>query len=283
MADNSFDVTVIGGGPGGYVAAIRAAQLGMNVALVEKSKTLGGTCLNVGCIPSKALLHSSHLFAEAGHGFAGHGIKTGKIELDLKAMMAHKDGVVGDTVKGVDFLIKKNKITRYLGAGAIAAPGSVTVTPEKGKAETITTKNIIIATGSDVATLAGVDIDEKQIVSSTGALTLSKVPKKMIVIGAGVIGLEMGSVWLRLGAEVTVVEFLGSILLGMDGEVCKTMQRILEGQGILKTSRTRIAAERQLALFKAILASGTLTPEQRADFETGKAVAAKHNTVWVGD
>jgi dihydrolipoamide dehydrogenase len=232
MADNSFDVTVIGGGPGGYVAAIRAAQLGMNVALVEKSKTLGGTCLNVGCIPSKALLHSSHLFAEAGHGFAGHGIKTGKIELDLKAMMAHKDGVVGDTVKGVDFLIKKNKITRYLGAGAIAAPGSVTVTPEKGKAETITTKNIIIATGSDVATLAGVDIDEKQIVSSTGALTLSKVPKKMIVVGAGVIGLEMGSVWLRLGAEVTVVEFLGSILLGMDGEVCKTMQRILEGQGM---------------------------------------------------
>jgi dihydrolipoamide dehydrogenase len=232
MADNSFDVTVIGGGPGGYVAAIRAAQLGMNVALVEKSKTLGGTCLNVGCIPSKALLHSSHLFAEAGHGFAGHGIKTGKIELDLKAMMAHKDGVVGDTVKGVDFLIKKNKITRYLGAGAIAAPGSVTVTPEKGKAETITTKNIIIATGSDVATLAGVDIDEKQIVSSTGALTLSKVPKKMIVVGAGVIGLEMGSVWLRLGAEVTVIEFLGSILLGMDGEVCKTMQRILEGQGM---------------------------------------------------
>ena len=232
MADNSFEVTVIGGGPGGYVAAIRAAQLGMNVALVEKSKTLGGTCLNVGCIPSKALLHSSHLFAEAGHGFAGHGIKTGKIELDLKAMMAHKDGVVGDTVKGVDFLIKKNKITRYLGAGAIAAPGSVTVTPEKGKAETITTKNIIIATGSDVATLAGVDIDEKQIVSSTGALTLSKVPKKMIVVGAGVIGLEMGSVWLRLGAEVTVVEFLGSILLGMDGEVCKTMQRILEGQGM---------------------------------------------------
>ncbi|MFP6734139.1 MAG: dihydrolipoyl dehydrogenase [Rhodospirillales bacterium] len=232
MADNSFDVTVIGGGPGGYVAAIRAAQLGMRVALVEKSKTLGGTCLNVGCIPSKALLHSSHLFAEAGHGFAGHGIKTGKIELDLKAMMAHKDGVVGDTVKGVDFLIKKNKITRYLGAGAIAAPGSVTVTPEKGKAKTITTKNIIIATGSDVATLAGVDIDEKQIVSFTGALTLSKVPKKMIVVGAGVIGLEMGSVWLRLGAEVTVVEFLGSILLGMDGEVCKTMQRILEGQGM---------------------------------------------------
>lgn len=232
MADNNYDVTVIGGGPGGYVAAIRAAQLGMRVALVEKRATLGGTCLNVGCIPSKALLHSSHLFEEAGHGFASHGIKAGKLELNLKAMMAHKDGVVGDTVKGVDYLMKKNKITRLLGSGAIAGPGSVTVTPEKGKAETLTTKNIVIATGSDVASLGGVDIDEKQIVSSTGALKLSKVPKKMIVVGAGVIGLEMGSVWRRLGAEVTVVEFLGAILPGMDGEVCKTMQKILEGQGM---------------------------------------------------
>ena len=232
MADNNYDVTVIGGGPGGYVAAIRAAQLGMRVALVEKRATLGGTCLNVGCIPSKALLHSSHLFEEAGHGFANHGIKAGKLELNLKAMMAHKNGVVGDTVKGVDYLMKKNKITRLLGSGAIAGPGSVTVTPEKGKAETLTTKNIVIATGSDVASLGGVDIDEKQIVSSTGALKLSKVPKKMIVVGAGVIGLEMGSVWRRLGAEVTVVEFLGAILPGMDGEVCKTMQKILEGQGM---------------------------------------------------
>ncbi len=232
MADNNFDVTVIGGGPGGYVAAIRAAQLGMSVALVEKRATLGGTCLNVGCIPSKSLLHSSHLFEEAGHGFAGHGIKAGKLELDLKTMMVHKDGVVGDTVKGVDYLMKKNKITRLLGSGAIVGPGSVTVTSEKGKAETLTTKNIIIATGSNVAPLGGVDIDEKQIVSSTGALTLSKVPKKMVVVGAGVIGLEMGSVWRRLGAEVTVVEFLGAILPGMDGEVCKTMQKILEGQGM---------------------------------------------------
>jgi dihydrolipoamide dehydrogenase len=236
MADNNFDVTVIGGGPGGYVAAIRAAQLGMNVALVEKRATLGGTCLNVGCIPSKALLHSSHLFEEAGHGFKSHGIKASKVELDLKAMMAHKDGVVDDTVKGVDYLMKKNKITRLLGSGAIAGPGSVTVTPDTGakggKAETLTTKNIIIATGSDVAPLGGVEIDEKQIVSSTGALSLGKVPKKMIVVGAGVIGLEMGSVWRRLGAEVTVVEFLGAILPGMDGEVCKTMQKILEGQGM---------------------------------------------------
>ncbi|MDP6841105.1 MAG: dihydrolipoyl dehydrogenase [Rhodospirillales bacterium] len=232
MAGNNFDVTVIGGGPGGYVAAIRAAQLGLNVALVEKRETLGGTCLNVGCIPSKALLHSSHLYEAAGHEFAAHGVKAGKVDLDLKVMMAHKDGVVGDTIKGVDFLMKKNKITRIVGAGIITKPGEVQVTPVKGKAETITSKNIIIATGSDVAPLAGVDIDEKQIISSTGALELSKVPKKMIVVGAGVIGLELGSVWRRLGAEVTVVEFLDTILPGMDGEVCKTMQRLLKGQGM---------------------------------------------------
>ncbi|MAF48706.1 MAG: dihydrolipoyl dehydrogenase [Rhodospirillales bacterium] len=232
MAGNNFDVTVIGGGPGGYVAAIRAAQLGLNVALVEKRETLGGTCLNVGCIPSKALLHSSHLYEAAGHEFAAHGVKAGKVDLDLKVMMAHKDGVVGNTIKGVDFLMKKNKITRIVGAGIITKPGEVQVTPVKGKAETITSKNIIIATGSDVAPLAGVDIDEKQIISSTGALELSKVPKKMIVVGAGVIGLELGSVWRRLGAEVTVVEFLDTILPGMDGEVCKTMQRLLKGQGM---------------------------------------------------
>ena len=231
MAD-TYDVTVIGGGPGGYVAAIRAAQLGMKVALVEKRSTLGGTCLNVGCIPSKALLHSSHLFAEAQHAFADHGIKASGVKLDLKKMMAHKDGVVGDTIKGVDFLMKKNKITRLVGAGSIAAPGKVTVTPDKGKGETLDTKNIIIATGSDVTPLPGVDIDEKVIVSSTGALELTKVPKNFVVVGAGVIGLEMGSVWSRLGANVTVVEFLDVILPGMDVEVSKQMQRILKGQGL---------------------------------------------------
>ncbi len=234
MAENSYDFLVIGGGPGGYVAAIRAAQLGMSVALVEKRPTLGGTCLNVGCIPSKALLHSSHLYEAAGHEHAGLGIKTGKVSLDLAAMMKHKASVVGDTVKGVDFLMKKNKITRLEGSGAITAKGQVSVTPSgKGaKAESITAKHIVIATGSDVAPLPGVEIDEKNILSSTGALELSKVPKSLLVVGAGVIGLELGSVWRRLGAKVTVVEFLDAILPGMDGELCKQTQRILAKQGI---------------------------------------------------
>ncbi len=234
MADNSYDFLVIGGGPGGYVAAIRAAQLGMNVALVEKRATLGGTCLNVGCIPSKALLHSSHHFEAAGGELAEHGVKTGKVSLDLKAMMKRKDGVVGDTIKGVDFLMKKNKITRLAGSAAITGKGQVTFTPsgKKGKAEKLTAKHIVIATGSDVAPLPGVDVDEKNILSSTGALELSKIPKSLIVVGAGVIGLELGSVWRRLGAKVTVVEFLDTILPGMDGEVCKQMQRVLAKQGL---------------------------------------------------
>ncbi|MEK9677421.1 MAG: dihydrolipoyl dehydrogenase [Rhodospirillaceae bacterium] len=231
MAD-TYDVTVIGGGPGGYVAAIRAAQLGGKVALVEKRSTLGGTCLNVGCIPSKALLHSSHIYAEAQHSFAKHGIKAKDVSLDLKTMMAHKDGVVSDTIKGVDFLMKKNKIDRLLGTGTITATGKVDITPEKGKKQSITTKNIIIATGSDVTTLPGVEVDEKQIVTSTGALELSKVPNSMVVIGAGVIGLEMGSVWSRLGAKVTVVEFMDNILFGMDGEISKNMRHILKKQGL---------------------------------------------------
>ena len=232
MADNEFDFLVIGAGPGGYVAAIRAAQLGMKTALVEKRETLGGTCLNVGCIPSKALLHSSHLYEGAAHEYAAFGIKTGKVELDLKSMMANKDGVVADTVKGVDFLVKKNKITRFLGAGAITGKGEVTVTPAKGAPDVLKAKQIVIATGSDVAPLPGVAIDEKQIVSSTGALELAKVPKTMVVVGAGVIGLEMGSVWRRLGADVTVVEFLDHILPGMDSELSKQTQQLLEKQGM---------------------------------------------------
>lgn len=246
MADNEFDFVVIGAGPGGYVSAIRAAQLGLSVALIEKRETLGGTCLNVGCIPSKALLHSSHLYEEATHGFADHGIKATKVELDLKAMMAHKDGVVSDTIKGVDFLMKKNKITRLLGTGVITAKGEVTVDPGgKGKKEVVKAKHIVIATGSDVAPLPGVDVDEKQIVSSTGALALSKVPKSLIVVGAGVIGLEMGSVWRRLGAEVTVVEFLDHILPGMDGELSKLTQRTLRRQGInFELSRKVTAAKK---------------------------------------
>lgn len=246
MADNEFDFVVIGAGPGGYVAAIRAAQLGLSTALVEKRETLGGTCLNVGCIPSKALLHSSHLFEEAGTGFADHGIKASKVELDLKTMMAHKDGVVSDTIKGVDFLMKKNKITRLLGTGVITAKGEVTVDPGgKGKKEVLKAKHIVIATGSDVAPLPGVDIDEKQIVSSTGALALPKVPKSLIVVGAGVIGLEMGSVWRRLGAEVTVVEFLDHILPGMDAELSKHTQRTLRRQGMnFEMSRKVTAAKK---------------------------------------
>jgi dihydrolipoamide dehydrogenase len=232
MAENSFDVVVIGGGPGGYVAAIRAAQLGKSVAIVESRTTLGGTCLNVGCIPSKALLQSSHNYEAAGHLFAEHGITAGKLSLDLKKMMGHKDEVVEATVKGVDFLMKKNKITRFTGTGAITAPGKVSVTPAKGKAEEISATNIIIATGSDVTPLPGVDVDEKRVVSSTGALVLDEVPKKLIVVGAGVIGLELGSVWRRLGSEVIVIEFLDHILPGMDGEVSKQMQRILARQGL---------------------------------------------------
>jgi dihydrolipoamide dehydrogenase len=228
MADNNFDVVIIGGGPGGYVAAIRAAQLGLQVAIVEKRAGLGGTCLNIGCIPSKALLQSSHHYHVARHDLADHGVKVGKVGLDLKAMMARKDGIVSDTLKGVDFLMKKNKIKRFLGTGVITSENEVTV--EGDKKEVLTTEDIIIATGSDVAPLPGVEIDEKQIVSSTGALTLSKVPKKMIVVGAGVIGLEMGSVWGRLGAEVIVVEFFDVIMPGMDAEVSSQMQKILEGQ-----------------------------------------------------
>jgi len=231
MADEPYDVVVIGAGPGGYVSAIRAAQLGLKTALVEKRKTLGGTCLNVGCIPSKALLQSSHLYEEANHTFADHGIKAGKMTVDVAAMLKRKDSVVADTVKGIDFLMNKNKITVVTGIGTITAADEVTVAQGK-KQQVLKTENIIIASGSDVAPLSGVKIDEKQIVSSTGALTLNKVPKSMVVIGAGVIGLEMGSVWRRLGAKVTVVEFLDCVFPGMDGEISKQAQRIFGKQGV---------------------------------------------------
>ncbi len=227
----SYDVVVIGAGPGGYVCAIRAAQLGMKVAVVEKMKTLGGTCLNIGCIPSKALLYASEMFEEAAHGLAPLGVVVAAPKLDLGAMMKHKDDTVAANVNGVAFLFKKNKIDSVFGEGFIAAPGKVGVKGEDGNQKTLETKAIVIATGSDVARLPGVEIDEKTIVSSTGALSLPKVPKKLIVVGAGVIGLELGSVWRRLGAEVTVVEFLDRILPGMDSEVAKSFQRLLEKQG----------------------------------------------------
>lgn len=231
MAD-AYDVVVIGSGPGGYVCAIKAAQLGLKTAVVEKRETFGGTCLNIGCIPSKALLHASELFEEAGHDFASLGIKVNKPKLDLKAMMGHKDKTVEANVNGVAFLFKKNKIDSFIGTGRIAAPGKVDVTNGNGETQTIEAKNIVIATGSDSVALPGIDIDEKTVVTSTGALELNSVPEKMIVVGAGVIGLEMGSVWRRLGSEVTVVEFLDRVLPGMDGDVGKQFQRMLAKQGM---------------------------------------------------
>jgi dihydrolipoamide dehydrogenase len=229
----AYDVVVIGSGPGGYVCAIRAAQLGMKVAVVEKMKTLGGTCLNIGCIPSKALLYATEMFDEAAHGLGPLGVVVGQPKLDLAAMMKHKDATVAANVNGVAYLFKKNKIDWLSGEGRIAAPGKVSVKGVDGKETTVETKAIVIATGSDVARLPGVEIDEKTVVSSTGALSLPVPPKKLIVVGAGVIGLELGSVWRRLGAEVTVVEFLDRVLTGIDGEVAKLMQRTLEKQGLV--------------------------------------------------
>lgn len=222
----SYDITIIGTGPAGYVCAIRAAQLGMKVAVIEKRATHGGTCLNVGCIPSKALLHASELFAEAGHSFARMGIGVSPT-LDLKQMMVFRQEAIDGNTKGIDFLFKKNKITPIHGTAKIVAPGKIEV---DGK-DIVETKNIVIATGSDVAGLKGVEVDEKQIVSSTGALVLDKVPETLVVIGAGVIGLELGSVWARLGAKVTVIEYLDRILPGMDLETAKNFQRLLTKQG----------------------------------------------------
>lgn len=227
----AYDLIVIGTGPGGYVCAIRAAQLGLKVAVVEKRKTHGGTCLNIGCIPSKALLQASEKFAEAAHDLAGFGVITDKPRLDLAAMMKHKDDTVAANVNGVGFLFKKNKIDSFFGTGTITAPGVVEVAAADGSTQKVEAKNIVIATGSDVVQLPGIAIDEKSIVSSTGALSLERVPKKLLIIGAGVIGLELGSVWGRLGAEVTVVEFLDRILPGTDAEVARQFQRMLEKQG----------------------------------------------------
>jgi dihydrolipoamide dehydrogenase len=236
-----YDLVVIGSGPGGYVCAIRAAQLGMKVAVVEKDRTFGGTCLNVGCIPSKALLHASERFEEAKQKFGRMGIKVGEPSVDLPAMMKFKDEGVEANVKGVAFLFRKNKIETFHGLGRIAAAGKVEVKGSDG-AQTIDTKAIVIATGSDVARLKRIDIDEKRIVSSTGALVLEKVPERLLVVGAGVIGLELGSVWRRLGAEVIVVEFLDRILSGIDSEMCRQFQRILERQGMAFRLSSKVAA-----------------------------------------
>jgi len=238
MADQ-FDAVVIGGGPGGYNAAIRLGQLGLKAACIDRRGTFGGTCLNIGCIPSKALLHTSHLFEEASKDFAKLGIKA-EVSLDLPAMMGHKDKVVGELTKGVEFLLRKNKAEAIVGDANIVSPGRVEVKAKDGNVRTLETKNIIVATGSDVSPLPGMSIDEQQIVSSTGALGLTSVPKRMLVVGGGYIGLELGSVWRRLGSEVTVVEFLDRITPGLDGEIAKQFQRILTKQGMKFQLSTKV-------------------------------------------
>jgi len=237
-----YDLVVIGTGPGGYVCAIRAAQLGLRTAVVEKRATHGGTCLNIGCIPSKAMLHASELFEEAGHSFGRMGIGVGMPVLDLAAMMKFKDQGVDGNVKGVEFLLKKNKVDAVRGTGRIVAAGKVEVTADDGRKRVLETKAIVIATGSDVARLRGIEIDEKRIVSSTGALQLGDVPKRLLVVGAGVIGLELGSVWRRLGSQVTFVEFLDRVLPGMDAEVCRQTQRIMERQGLKFRLKSKVTA-----------------------------------------
>jgi dihydrolipoamide dehydrogenase len=227
-----YDVIVIGTGPGGYECAIRAAQLGLKTAVVEKNATFGGTCLNIGCIPSKALLHASELYEEAGENFGKMGIKVGKPTVDLAALLKYKQGNVDANVNGVAFLFKKNKIDAFHGIGRITAPGKIEVKADDGKTQTVETRNIIIATGSDVARLNGIAIDEQRVVSSTGALDLTQVPQKLVVVGAGIIGMELGSVWRRLGAQVTVVEFLDHVLPGIDGEVARAFHRLQQKQGV---------------------------------------------------
>jgi dihydrolipoamide dehydrogenase len=238
----TYDLVVIGTGPGGYVCAIRAAQLGMKVAVIEKNATLGGTCLNIGCMPSKALLHASEMFEEAAHSFAKMGVSVPAPKLDLPSMMNFKQQGIDGNVKGVEFLMKKNKIDVITGTGKILGAGKVEVSGSDGKTQIVETRNIVIATGSDVAQLKGIEIDEKRIVSSTGALSLDRVPERLLIVGAGVIGLELGSVWHRLGAQVIVVEFLDRILPGMDGEVAKQFQRILEKKGFVLKLGTKVTS-----------------------------------------
>ncbi len=228
----TYDVVIIGAGPGGYNCAIRAGQLGLKVACVEKNPTLGGTCLNVGCIPSKALLHGSELFAAAKNDFASMGIKFSKLDLDLRQMMAQKSEAVDGLTKGIEFLFKKNKVERINGHGRILGAGQVEVSTPEGDVKVLKTRHIVIATGSEPASLPGIEVDEERVVTNTGAIALKSVPKKLVLIGAGVIGLELGSVWSRLGAEVEVVEFLDHCLPGADGEISKAARKTFEAQGL---------------------------------------------------
>jgi dihydrolipoamide dehydrogenase len=263
MSDSHFDLIIIGAGPGGYVAAIRAAQLGLKTACIEKRGTLGGTCLNVGCIPSKALLHSSEKFEETRDHLAEHGVKVGKVELDLDTLMARKDKVVDGLTKGIAGLFKKNKVTSITGSARIARAGEVVVSAD-GKDTSYTADNILIATGSEVAPLPGVEIDEDRIVSSTGALSLDKVPKHLVVVGGGYIGLEMGSVWRRLGSKVTVVEFLDAIVPNMDGEVGKAMHKTLAQQGMEFKLGTKVTGAKSTKTKVAL----TVEPAAGGDAET---------------
>jgi len=258
----SFDVIVIGAGPGGYVCAIRAAQLGFKVAVVEKRATLGGTCLNVGCIPSKALLVSSENFHEAKHGFADHGINVGEVSIDIARMQARKAEVVGANTKGIEFLFKKNKVTWLKGEGKFTGPNTLDVAGAE-----YTAKHIVIATGSDSVPLKGIEVDETRIVTSTGALELDKVPGRMVIIGAGVIGLELGSVWRRLGAEVTVVEFLDRITPGMDNEIAKAFQQTLTKQGFAFKLGTKVTSAKVVGEDVEL----TLEPAKGGEAETLKA------------
>ncbi|MEX1250420.1 MAG: dihydrolipoyl dehydrogenase [Hyphomonas sp.] len=247
----TYDVVIIGGGPGGYNCAIRAGQLGLKVACIETRGKLGGTCLNVGCIPSKALLNASHYFHAAQHEFAALGIKTGKVELDLAQMMAQKDEAVEGLTKGVEFLFKKNKVEYIKGRGRIAGTGKVEVVLADGGTRLLETKNIVIATGSEPASLPGIEIDEERVVSNVGALSLKAVPKKLVLIGAGVIGLEMGSVWARLGSDVTVVEYLDRILPPADAEVAKEAEKTFKKQGLTFRLGTKVTGiEKQKSKLK---------------------------------
>lgn len=247
MAETQFDLIVIGSGPGGYVGAIRAAQLGLKTAIIEKDKTFGGTCLNVGCIPSKALLESSEHFVAANHDLASHGIKVSKVELDLKTMMARKDKVVKQNTEGISFLFKKNKITPFVGFGKILAPGKVEVKAADGSTQTLTAKSIVIATGSVPVELPFLKFDEKRIVSNTGALVLPEVPKTMIVVGGGVIGLELGSVWQRLGAQVTVIEYAPRLGGGMDTDCVNVLKKSLEKEGMTFMLSTKVTGSKVLS------------------------------------
>jgi len=244
MAIDHFDLVVIGAGPGGYVGAIRAAQLGMKVACVEREPALGGVCLRVGCIPTKALLESSERYAAARHDLADHGVQVGDLSLDLGAMMARKAGIVNNLTRGIDFLFKKQKVKRYLGEGRLVGPGRVEVLGETN--QEVSADHVLLATGSSAATLEGVDLDGERVITSTEALALDAVPERLLVIGAGVVGLELGSVWSRLGAQVTVVEYLDRILPGVDGQVANLAHRLYKRQGLIFRLGSRVKSARAM-------------------------------------